>query len=286
MAIASENSAARPAELLGDRDLEQRRSWRGCRSPTSRITQLATRTGVKQRRLGFGHRQVSGIARRQDGAPPAPASKAFLCAPAITFRDGGEGPSVDGPRRTARQRSRSRSRCAMTDLLFRDDAYLAEADATVHRRRPRGRRARPHALLRQLRRPARRHRPASAAARRHRHRPPRRRPRPRPAPDRARRRAAGARARRHAPPRLGAALPADADAQRAAPAVGGAALRRHRRLDRRGQGPARLRHARAARRRRGARGAAQRLRRGRAAGRARNGSARRSSRRSRRWSRR
>ena len=46
--------------------------------------------------------------------------------------------------------------------------------------------------------------------------------------------------------RLGPPLPADADAQRAAPPLGGAALRRHRRADRRGQGPARLRHAGAA----------------------------------------
>ena len=87
----------------------------------------------------------------------------------------------------------------MTEYLFRDDAYLAEADGDRDRRRPRGDRARPHDLLRQLRRPARRHRPAASAAARSRspatvH--PGRRPRAGPAPASPAMRLAGAGRRR------------------------------------------------------------------------------------------
>ena len=107
-------------------------------------------------------------------------SKINFVAFAITRADGGHACSLTG-RRGMLGRGRNPGACRMTDYLFRDDAYLAEAAATVDRRRARGHRARPNALLCELRRPARRHRPAHPRGGGEvaitRHRAPRRRPR-------------------------------------------------------------------------------------------------------------
>ena len=80
----------------------------------------------------------------------------------------------------------------MTDLLFRDDAYLTEATATVIGAGPEG-----IELDRTLFYASSGGQPGDTGriggTVRHRHGPPRRRPRPRPAPDRSRRGAAVAR---------------------------------------------------------------------------------------------
>ena len=134
----------------------------------------------------------------------------------------------------ARQGGTRRGASCHDRILFRDDAYLAEAEAVVTAAGAEGDRARPHALLRQLRRPARRHRAADLRrgprGRRHRRRAPGRRPRAGAPPARGRGRAAAAGGDGGAAARLGAPLPADADAQRAASPVGGAALRGDRRV--------------------------------------------------------
>ena len=77
-------------------------------------------------------------------------------------RDGPAARLTGGSRMLGRRGSQGAT--PMTDLLFRDDAYLAEAGGGGDRRGPGGRRARPHAVLRQLRRPARRYRLADASA--------------------------------------------------------------------------------------------------------------------------